>query len=146
MDSDAATSANLDWSGLEVLSIADCWSLLGDSTVGRFGFVDQGSPVILPVNFVLDGHSIAFKVARGSKLAAAAVEAPVCFEVDAAEEESRTGWSVLAKGVAEVVLDEDDTDRLDALDLEPWARPDLREQWVRVRVEELTGRRIVPSD
>jgi hypothetical protein len=31
---------------------------------------------------------------------------------------------------------------LDGLPVQPWSRPDLRTSWVRIRVDEMTGRRI----
>lgn len=136
---------NLDWSGLEVLSPDECFQLLGETPVARLGFVDGGSPVILPVNYTLDGRSIVFRTAEGSKLSAAMMERPVCVEIDSWDAMDHTGWSVLAKGLAALVLEEDQTDRLDLLPVQPWSRPDQRHHWVRVMIEEMTGRRIVPG-
>ena len=39
----------------------------------------------------------------------------------------------------------DEIARLERLPVRPWSRPDLRDHWVRIMVEELTGRRIGPS-
>jgi uncharacterized protein len=133
---------DLDWSGLEVLSFDECRVLLGESPIGRIGFVDGGTPVILPVNFTMDGTSIVFRSGAGSKLGSAMMERPVCFEVDSWDVVEHTGWSVLAKGMADHVLDETETERLDGLPVQPWSRPDLRTSWVRIRVDEMTGRRI----
>lgn len=134
---------NLDWAGLEVIDVEEAWELLAAAPVGRLGFVDAGSPVILPVNFLVDGRSLVLRTATGSKLAAAMREQPVCIEVDSWDHTDRSGWSVLAKGIAEHVADRDDMDRLDTLGLHPWANPDIRSEWVRVMVEEVSGRRIV---
>lgn len=139
------SETNLDWSGLEVLSYDECFLRFSETPVARLGFVEAGSPVILPVNFTLDGHSIVFRTAEGSKLSAAMMERPVCVEIDSWDPLNHTGWSVLAKGLSELVLEEAETDRLDVLPVMPWSRPDLRHHWVRVMVEELTGRRILPS-
>jgi len=49
---------DLDWSGLEILSDAECHEHLAMGAVGRIGFVDEGSPVILPVNHAVDGDTI----------------------------------------------------------------------------------------
>jgi len=133
---------DLDWSGLEILSFDDCWDRLRSAPVARIGFVDQGSPVILPVNIVIDGHGIAFRSAAGSKLAAAVMERPVCVQIDQWDAMGHTGWSVLAKGVAEHVLDETATAHLDSLPLLPWTRPDVRVEWIRTLVHEVSGRRI----
>lgn len=134
----------LDWSGLEVLGPEECMQLLNETAVGRIGFVERGGPVILPVNFAVDGRAVVFKSGEGSKLAAALMQEPVCLEVDSWNTMDHTGWSVLARGVADVVLDESETDRLDMLPVQPWTRPDLRWHWVRVMIEDLTGRRILP--
>jgi len=135
-------SGSEDWSGLEVLSVDQCHELLASTAVGRVGFVDAGSPMILPVNFTMDGRAVVFRSAPGSKLAAAMLQRPVAFEVDDWDPVNHTGWSVLATGVADLVDDPDETARLERLPVRPWSRPDLRDQWVRVMVEELTGRRL----
>lgn len=140
----SADEVDRDWSGLEVLSQGECLQLLGAGAVGRIGFVDAGSPVILPVNYTMDGPAVVFRTAQGSKLSASMMQRPVCFEVDDWDAQSHTGWSVLAKGVADEVLDDQELERLAALPVRPWSRPDLRDHWVRILVEELTGRRISP--
>ncbi|MGB6059458.1 MAG: pyridoxamine 5'-phosphate oxidase family protein [Microthrixaceae bacterium] len=136
---------NLDWTGLEVLGSEECFQLLRNTVVGRIGFVESGGPVILPVNFAVDGRAVVFKTGEGSKLSAALMQEPVCLEIDSWDTMSHTGWSVLAKGVADVVLDPDETDRLELLPVQPWTRPDVRSHWVRVMIEDLTGRRILPN-
>ncbi len=141
---DATTGAplDLDWSGLEVLSYEECRRLLSDAPVGRIGFVQDGSPVILPINYVLDGGLIVFRSGRGSKLDSAMMGRPVCVEVDSWDVAEHVGWSVLAKGLAEHMTDGDEVDRLDRLPVKPWSRPDLRHEWISVMIEELSGRRI----
>jgi nitroimidazol reductase NimA-like FMN-containing flavoprotein (pyridoxamine 5'-phosphate oxidase superfamily) len=134
--------SNVDWSGLEVLSVEECRSHLGFGAVGRIGFVEEGGPVILPVNYTMDGQAVVFRTAAGSKLSLGMMQRPVCFEVDDWDTTTHTGWSVLAKGVADEVLDTDEIARLEQLPVRPWSRPDLRDHWVRIMVEELTGRRI----
>jgi len=133
---------DVDWSGLEILSIDECREHLEYESVGRIGFVDAGSPVILPVNYTMDGHAPVFRTAAGSKLSVGMMQRPVCFEIDNWDRANHTGWSVLAKGIADEVLDEDEVARLQELPVRPWSRPDLRDHWIRIMVEELTGRRI----
>src|SRR5262249_52778516 len=113
------------------------------SPVGRVGFVDHGEPVILPVNFAVDGRSMVFRVGQGSKLSAALMEQPICLEVDEWDGVSHTGWSVLAKGVAHTVDDDEHTRHLRGLPVQPWSSPELRQRWVRIVVDEISGRRIV---
>ena len=133
----------LDWSGLAILAPNECYDRLRHAHVGRIGFVDAGEMVILPVNIAVDGRSIVFRTGHGAKLSSAVMAKPVCVEVDDWNDLDHTGWSVLARGVAEEVLDEAQIERLETLPVRPWANPGVRHRWVRVIVEELTGRRIV---
>lgn len=130
-----------DHRGLEVLTTEESLALLAGEPVGRLAFLHEGEPVILPVNHRLDGWTIVFRSDFGAKLAAAAMEQPVAFEVDRYDRETRTGSSVLVRGVAEVVYSHEVEERLDDLGLRTWAG-DGRDQWVRIHPEEITGRRI----
>lgn len=140
----SAAQVDLDWSGLEILHYDECLHLLSEERVGRIGLLDAGSPVIMPVNFALDGSSIVFRSGRGAKLDAAVMGRPVCVEVDSWNVLEHTGWSVLAKGIAEHVTDGAEIDRLDRFPVRPWASPEVRHEWIRVHVEDVTGRRIRP--
>ncbi len=139
------SESNVDWSGQQILTAEECWQLLGTAPVGRIGFVDEGSPVILPVNTALDGHAVVFRSAAGSTLSAAIMERAVCVEIDHWDAMAHTGWSVLAKGVAQHVVDDETVARLERLPVVPWSRPDLRVEWIRVTVNEVSGRRIGPG-
>lgn len=137
--------ASLDWSGLVILDEEECYAHLRREPVGRLGFVDRAEPIILPVNYAVDGRSIVFRTGQGSKLASALMAQPVCLEIDGWDGLAHTGWSVLVKGVAEAVDDEAVTAHLDELPVRPWSRPDLRCEWVRIMVEEVSGREISPE-
>jgi uncharacterized protein len=87
---------------LQVLSGVECYRLLAAQQVGRLG-VDAGHyPVIFPVNYALDGEAILIRTEPGTKLPAADY-ANVTFEVDDIDRQTRSGWSVLVRGVAEEV-------------------------------------------
>jgi len=134
---------NLDWAGLTVLRVEECVDKLRAAPVARLGFVDAGEPVILPVNIAWHDGSIIFRTAHGSKLGAAMMGYPVCVQVDAWDAMEHRGFSVLAKGTAEEVVDDESIAEFERLPVRPWSRPDLRTHWVRVRVNDLTGRAIV---
>jgi hypothetical protein len=134
------TGAITDWAGQRVLAPDECYELLGATPVGRIGFLDAGSPVVLPVNFALDGRAVVFRSGPGSKLSAAILGQPVCFEVDAFDSFEHTGWSVVVKGVANSVNDSAEIERLEALPVQPWFHPEERTNWVRIRPDEVTGR------
>jgi len=138
-----STSLPLDHSGLGVLPRDECLHRLGTARVGRVAFVSQGDPVILPVNHGMDGELVIFRTATGSKLLAADSEVPVAFEVDGYDADRRSGWSVMIRGVASTVEDQDEIARLNLLGVWPWADLVERTHWVRIRTYSITGRQTV---
>jgi nitroimidazol reductase NimA-like FMN-containing flavoprotein (pyridoxamine 5'-phosphate oxidase superfamily) len=116
--------------------------LLRQHSVGRIGFVVDGWPVVLPINYAFDGDDLVVRTDARSKLAAETRStAPVVLEVDEPLAVFKSGWSVLAHGVAEEVRDADELVGLRELPLEPWAGGP-RDQWIRIRVVQITGRRL----
>jgi hypothetical protein len=53
--------------------------------------------VIFPLNYVFDQGGVVFRTDLGTHDAAADA-APVAFELDAVDEATRTGWSVVVRG------------------------------------------------
>jgi uncharacterized protein len=133
-----------DRAGLEILHLGDCFGLLKSVPLGRVGFIAGGEVVILPVNFLVDGQDVVFITGAGSKLSAVEVGHYVGFEADAYDTATRTGWSVVLNGLAEIVEADDEAARLDALGLATWCAPADR-VWVRVRPLSVSGRRIPPA-
>lgn len=87
-------------SGLEEIGERECLELLETEEIGRIAVVSHGQPEIFPVAYALDtAGSVVFRTSDGTKLAAA-LNRPVCFEVDHVEREARSGWSVVVHGVA----------------------------------------------
>lgn len=138
----STTTRPTDHAGLEVLDLETCLRLLESQPVGRVAFLEAGQPNVMPVNFARDGVTVVFRTAVGSKFDAAVREAPVAFEVDRYDPETRTGWSVLVRGTTQVV-DEEDAGGFADLDLHPWADQVGRPNWVRIRADEISGRRIL---
>jgi uncharacterized protein len=83
---------------IEELGDSECRELLAGRHLGRLALVDGRGPVILPVNHVVDRDAPVFRTDPGTRLDAAAEGAAVAFEVDAADEATRTGWSVVVRG------------------------------------------------
>lgn len=135
-------STNEDRLGLEILTPDACWQLLADTAVGRIAFVDAGEPMILPVTHTVDGHRIAFRSSTGTKLEAAAMAQAVAFEADGWDASTHQGWSVLARGQAETVYDDDEIASLEATGSQPWLDEARHGTWVRIRVDEISGRRL----
>jgi nitroimidazol reductase NimA-like FMN-containing flavoprotein (pyridoxamine 5'-phosphate oxidase superfamily) len=127
--------------GLVHLSPDECRALLPTQTIGRVGVVFGTEQAILPVNYVVIDGDVYFRTDPGSKLIAAVLHRPVVFEIDHAEPGTRDGWSVNVVGHAEEVTDRALRQRVLDGPLEPWAEG-VRDNVVRIRAEELTGRRI----
>ncbi len=130
-------------SGLEELTSAECYALIATRTIGRLGVVIERYPEVLPVNYVLDRHVILFRSHAGPKLDAAH-RANVTFEVDAVDIERRTAWSVLVRGLAEVVEPGDTPARAARIAGDgprPWA-PGDKPYLVRIIPHRVTGRRL----
>jgi nitroimidazol reductase NimA-like FMN-containing flavoprotein (pyridoxamine 5'-phosphate oxidase superfamily) len=104
--------------------------------------MQSGEPVVLPVNYLFYREAIVFRTARGEKLEAAWRQAPVAFEIDGLRSVSETGWSVLVRGLAEVVEDQEQLDELSTLPFRTWAKGAERPYWVRIRPDEISGRSI----
>jgi len=137
------TSLPLDHSGLGVLTKKDCLQHLAKARIGRVSFVSQGDPVILPVNHGMDGENVVFRTATGTKLLVADTEQVVAFEVDGYDAVRRTGWSVMVRGVASTVEDQEEVKRLNLLGVWPWADLVERSHWVRINTLSMTGRQVV---
>jgi uncharacterized protein len=128
---------------VEVLSEAECRRLLAEQEVGRVAFVDREFPVVLPVNYVLDGNAIAIHTDRGSKFDRIPLQR-VAFEVDGIERWNHSGWSVLVQGFGQDVSDALGSryEDLRRRGLVSWF-PGERSHWLTIDVQRISGRRIV---
>lgn len=140
-DDEAGVSRPRDHAGLEILTYDECLDRLRSQVVGRIAFVHAGAPLVLPVNYGMSGTSVLFRTAPGTKLDTAIMGREVAFEVDHFDAAQASGWSVVIRGTADTV-DEDDLSEAEREIPEPWAREVERTHWVRIRPDEITGRRI----
>jgi nitroimidazol reductase NimA-like FMN-containing flavoprotein (pyridoxamine 5'-phosphate oxidase superfamily) len=129
--------------GLEILRKDECERLLATQTVGRVG-VCGGRPGVFPVLFAILDDDVVFRTAPGEKLIAAALNRELVFEVDDFDVDTNSGWSVNVLGAAEEIEDPSERARAEALGLEPWAG-EVRDRYVRIRANEVSGRRILPT-
>ena len=130
-----------DYAGLEPLPTDVCLRLLESVPVGRVSFFSIGGEVVtLPVNHAVDGQEVVFRTDRGSKLSASYRQDHVAFEADDYDPETRTGWSVLIKGRAEVIREDSEIQRLRQLGLHPWVTAVEHPFWIRIRPTSITGR------
>lgn len=115
-----------------------CWNYLAKTEVGRLATSLEGRPEIFPLNYVVDGESLVFRSAEGSKLMEVTVNEHVAFEIDGWNDND--GWSVIVHGHAEVISDEAELRRAERLPLLPWV-PTVKTNFVRVVADQVTGRR-----
>ena len=125
--------------GMTVLSEDECLELLRGEQVGRLAVAVGTHPDIFPINYVVDGGSVVFRTAEGTKLAGALLTPAVAFEADGVIEGSDEAWSVVVKGRAREIGRM--FELLDALDLPlyPW-QVAPKPRFVRIVPESITGR------
>jgi nitroimidazol reductase NimA-like FMN-containing flavoprotein (pyridoxamine 5'-phosphate oxidase superfamily) len=124
------------------MSRDECLTALRAHRVGRVSVTHQALPVIVPVNYVVDGQTVVFRTRSDGFLAAACRSNVIAFEIDDLADDGSTGWSVLVVGVADALADSERV-RAAALGLASAAGDD-RDHFVRVSIGQLTGRRVVP--
>ncbi|GHE43926.1 hypothetical protein GCM10017673_52590 [Streptosporangium violaceochromogenes] len=131
---------------LEKLETGECLRLIAPGGVGRVAFDEPGGPAILPVNYVLHKGAVIFRTAFGGPLddnlrtGVRGVEFKVAFEVDRIDDACGEGWSVLLRGGAHHVS-EDELAEAAASGVRPWAGGE-RALYVRIVPAEISGRRI----
>jgi hypothetical protein len=127
-----------DEAWLDEIGAEDCWRLAASMPLGRVGFVRAGRPVVLPVNHVVDRHTIMFRTDDHSTLGNLEAGEPVAFEIDDFDDDQRTGWSVMVAGE---LLGTDRADRRVDSPPSPWVPSDAN-RWWRIRPDHITGRRL----
>jgi nitroimidazol reductase NimA-like FMN-containing flavoprotein (pyridoxamine 5'-phosphate oxidase superfamily) len=135
-----------DTGALATLTSAECIALLHTRQVGRLAVISEHCAVIFPVNYGLDGDVVVIRTHPGTMLTNAN-HANVSFEVDDIDEHTRSGWSVVVRGLAELVTAEhreELVERTKAAAATPWA-PGEYGDWLRLIPQVVSGRRIVPG-
>ena len=132
---------------LHVIPTEECYRLLATQELGRIGINVEHYPLILPVNYALDGTIVVIRTHAGTILRAAE-HANVTFEVDDVDRRTRSGWSVVLHAQAEEVGPAHRAElvaRTHASGVQPWA-PGEKGHWMRLIPHAVSGRRIVPGE
>ena len=129
----------MDHIGEPVSALADdeCFARLATQELGRLVTSAAGVLDIFPVNFALDGRTIVFRTAEGSKLTELTINDEVLFEVD--DHTDADAWSVIVRGRAQRLETSHEVEAADALPLTPWI-PTLKYNYVRVTPDSVSGR------
>jgi hypothetical protein len=122
------------------LTTKECLHLLEMADVGRVSVVDDGYPVVLPVNYKvtrLDGNPvIAIRKSPGNVLDH--VDEHVGFEIDGVDPGHDGGWSVLVRGTMLGVVPRQ------RLDTRPLVS-EGRDAWRVIVITTISGRRVPPT-
>lgn len=126
-----------------VIGYEECVLLLSSARIGRAVFTERALPAVQPVNYVVRDDTIIISAAAGSRLATAASDAVLGFEVDQIDPELHTGWTVTVVGRSQLVRDPVEVSALSGLPLIPWALG-RHTQFIRLALELVHGRRLLP--
>jgi nitroimidazol reductase NimA-like FMN-containing flavoprotein (pyridoxamine 5'-phosphate oxidase superfamily) len=122
------------------LTLAECQTLLESRDIGRIGWNAGHGPQILPVSYACVGELIVFRTSPFGVLSELVRPTQVVFEVDDLDATQHTGWSVIARGRGQAVASPALLTHLWTVDgAEPWAGG-VRNVFIGITVERLTGR------
>jgi nitroimidazol reductase NimA-like FMN-containing flavoprotein (pyridoxamine 5'-phosphate oxidase superfamily) len=128
-----------------------CWALLASHEFGRLAFHLGPEVHLSPVNYAVDGRTLLFRTAAGSKLVGVVMNPDVVLEID--DHDEHGAISVIVRGEARR-LDEDEAHRAESVRLRPWVTG-RKDEVVEIRPTETTGRafllhrpwrRMIPGD
>jgi nitroimidazol reductase NimA-like FMN-containing flavoprotein (pyridoxamine 5'-phosphate oxidase superfamily) len=83
------------------LTTADCELLLASLDIGRIAVVEDGYPLVFPINYkmaMIDGKLVIAIRTRPDNVIDHPGR-PVCFEIDGVDASHDGGWSVLVRGI-----------------------------------------------
>lgn len=124
------------------MTASECRELLQNHEVGRLAYDDDHGPMVMPVNYTVDGEDVLIATSAYGSIARSVKGHGVAFEIDGIEPASESGWSVVVRGRAE------EAEYLD-LPVNPGNRPypwaeGARTYIVRIRTHSVSGRRLIP--
>jgi len=117
----AKESDNDGWSSqgpVTELSDEHAWRFLASQSFGRLALVSDDRPQIFPINFAVLDHTVLFRTAGGNKLRELIQNRHVALEADALTDSE--AWSVVLRGRAEMVIDDEGVRSAEKLHLPRW--------------------------
>lgn len=125
---------------ISILSETECWNHLSSGSLGRLVTTVDGQSEIFPINYVVQHRTVLFRTAEGTKLVSTAINHNVLFEAD--DHNVVEGWSVIVRGVARILHDDEDLAEAERAQLLPWTAT-IKQHYVRIRPLSVTGRRVL---
>ena len=122
----------------DVMTRDECLRRLAQTHTGRLGFHANALPMLLPVDFALDGGAIVLRVRAGSQVDAATRDAVVAFQVDGVDAADGQYWSVSVTGVATHIEDPSELVRIRGLRIDDRIGHD-EDRCVRVTLDVVAG-------
>lgn len=119
------------------LTPEQCWDMLRAEEFGRLVYRLVDEVHIVPINYAVDGDTLLFRTAEGSKLLGVVMHPEVLFEIDRYDDHE--AQSVIVRANARR-LEEDEEHRSENIPLRPWVGT-LKYNVVEMAPFEITGRR-----
>jgi nitroimidazol reductase NimA-like FMN-containing flavoprotein (pyridoxamine 5'-phosphate oxidase superfamily) len=127
------------------LDTSECRRLLESGVFGRVALSTPNGPHIVPVNYAAADDRILFRTTPYSVLGTYGRNAELAFEVDHVDYEYASGWSVVARGRGDVLVDPREVQELTGGWMpRPWA-DGTRNLFFALTWREISGRRLGPS-
>ena len=124
------------------LAPRECEALLRGGVVGRVAVSTPAGPHIVPVNYSVVGSSVVLRTTPYSVLGSHGRDSLLAFEVDHFDHTRQRGWSVVARGRADVVHDRDELRDIERTwPPQPWATGP-RPLFLKLTWTELSGRQL----
>jgi nitroimidazol reductase NimA-like FMN-containing flavoprotein (pyridoxamine 5'-phosphate oxidase superfamily) len=124
------------------LSRDECEQLLRAGVVGRVAVSTPTGPHIVPINYSIVEGAIVIRTSPYSLLGTYGRDSMLALEIDQFDYEYQRGWSVVARGRADVVVEPDELEHIRSVwSPRPWASGS-RTLYLRVPLTELSGRRL----
>ena len=122
----------------------ESWELARSQPVCRVAWTSPTGPTLLPVNHVIDGHTLWFRTSAYSELVRQVDDERIAVLVDEIDKETRLGWSVQLRGPANVHWHESEVPPA-VRSLLTWVSGP-HPLWVEVKTDEVHGRRLTAGD
>lgn len=124
------------------LGRSECEALLRAGVVGRVALCTTHGPEVVPVNYSVVDSALVVRTSPYSVLGTHGRGSLLALEIDHLDHTYQHGWSVVARGRAEVVHHREELEHIGAVwPPRPWAGGS-RELFLRVRWTELSGRQL----